>query len=145
MDLHGFSRGVHGISWLRHESSTPTSQELSSSIFQSLWWGVGVTWQNLHFFQYMKANKYDADPVSSLISLYHLILTQYHQVPSTNHCCPILTQYTASPPRNTQLSQLDLVFSWFSWFLEVVLVGCGFSWLWFFKVVFGWFPCFFSR
>ena len=26
------------------------------------------------------------------------------------YCCPILTQYTASPPRNAQLSQLDLVF-----------------------------------
>ena len=30
---------------------------------------------------------------------------------STNQCCPILTQYTASSPRNTQLSQLDLVWT----------------------------------
>ena len=29
--------------------------------------------------------------------------------PSTNHRCPILSQYTASSPRNAQLSQLDLV------------------------------------
>ena len=34
-----------------------------------------------------------------------------HQVPpSTNHFCPVLTQYTASSPRNAQLTQLDLVF-----------------------------------
>ena len=36
-----------------------------------------------------------------------LIVTQYRQVPT---CCPILTKYTASSPRNVQLSQLDLVF-----------------------------------
>ena len=30
--------------------------------------------------------------------------------PSTNHCCPILTQYTASLLHDAQLSQLDLVY-----------------------------------
>ena len=34
---------------------------------------------------------------------YRLILTRYHQVPT------IAVQYTASSPRNAQLSQLDLV------------------------------------
>ena len=29
--------------------------------------------------------------------------------PSTNHCCPILTQKTASSSRNAQWSQLDIV------------------------------------
>ena len=48
------------------------------------------------------------DPVTSIANWYRLILTQYHSI-GTNHCCSILNQYTASSPRNAQLSQLDLV------------------------------------
>ena len=48
---------------------------------------------------------------------YQRLKFQWHQLPphidsvlpSTNHWCPILTQYTASSPRNAQLSRLDLV------------------------------------
>ena len=41
---------------------------------------------------------------------YWLVLPYTDSVPpSTNHCCHRLTQYTASSPRNAQLSQLDLV------------------------------------
>ena len=41
---------------------------------------------------------------------YHLVPPHTDSVPpSTNHCCPILTQHTASSSRNAQLSQLDLV------------------------------------
>ena len=39
-----------------------------------------------------------------------LVLTQYHLVLGSKHCCPLLTQYTASLPHNAQLSQLDLVY-----------------------------------
>ena len=38
------------------------------------------------------------------------MLTQCHQ----DHCCPILTQYTASSPRNALLNQTDLFFLNFS-------------------------------
>ena len=41
---------------LRYESSTPTSQELSSPIFQSLYMsesGIGVTWPDLPLFRYI--------------------------------------------------------------------------------------------
>ena len=69
---------------LRYESFTHTSKEPSSPIFKG-----------------------QKSP----------LLTQSHQLPTvaasywlnTNHCCPILTQYTASSPRNAQLSQMDLV------------------------------------
>ena len=70
---------------LRYESSTPTSQELSSPIFQSLWEcesGIGVIWPDLHFSQYFKAYQHYADPVPSRINRYHFILTQYQQVPT---------------------------------------------------------------
>ena len=48
---------------------------------------------------------------------YQRLKFQWHQLPphtdsvppSINHWCPILTQYTASSPRNAQLSRLDLV------------------------------------
>ena len=39
-----------------------------------------------------------------------LVLTQYHLVLGSKHCCPKLTQYTASLPHNAQLNQLDLVY-----------------------------------
>ena len=47
----------------------------------------------------------------SLSKKFHLspTPTQYRP-PITNHCCPILTPYTASLPHNAQLSQLDLVY-----------------------------------
>ena len=57
----------------------------------------------------MKAYKPDADPVLSLISRY---LLTGSVPPRNNDYCPILTQYTASSPRNEQLSQLDLVQMW---------------------------------
>ena len=44
------------------------------------------------------------DQVASISINYRLILTQYHQEPTI-----IAVQYTASSPRNAQMSQLDLV------------------------------------
>ena len=78
-----------------YESSTPTSKELSSSIFQSLSvfeWGIGVTWPDLHFSQYLKALYWPNNTNNCLI------VAQYHQVPT------IAVLYC-----NEQLSQLDLV------------------------------------
>ena len=61
-------------------------------------WGTSNTWADLHFLQYIKASMPSPHPVTLIITWYRLILTQYHH--STNHCCPTLTQYTASSPRN---------------------------------------------
>ena len=92
-------RGV-GVTTLRYESSTSTSQELSSTVFQSLW-GIDVTWPDLHFFQYIKAYMPYTDQVPSRIN-------QYYQVP-TIAVHTILTNCTASSSSNTQSGQLDLV------------------------------------
>ena len=66
---------------LCYETSTPTSQEPSSTIFQSLsvnLWGVIDTWPDLHlFFQYIKACRPYTGHVPSRINQYRHILTKY--------------------------------------------------------------------
>ena len=42
---------------------------------------------------------------------------------STNHCCPLLTQYMTSSPRNTQSSQMNLVCSCFDTMMIFVSLG----------------------
>ena len=62
---------------LCYETSTPTSQEPSSTIFQSLsvdLWGVSDTWPDLHlFFHYIKACRPYTGHVPSRINQYRLI------------------------------------------------------------------------
>ena len=59
-----------------------TYKELSSSIFQSLSVSQSVS-PDLHFVQYIKASMPSTDPVTlPITNQYHLILTQYHQVPT---------------------------------------------------------------
>ena len=55
-----------------------------------------------------------SDPITSVTTWYHLILIQYHQVPT------ITVLYTASAPHNAQLSQLDLVSIVFSKYLCMI-------------------------
>ena len=55
-----------------------------------------------------------SDPITSVTTWYHLILIQYHQVPT------ITVLYTASAPHNAQLSQLVLVFIVFSKYLCMI-------------------------
>ena len=110
------SRGLPSYSGLHVYFSRRA--EYSSSILQSLWvclLRIGDTWPYLQWrfsTQYIKAHRPYTDPIPSRISCYSLLLTLYHQV-RTIHCCPLLTQYTASSSRNAQLSQLDLVWSYF--------------------------------
>ena len=97
---------------MRYESSTPTSQELSSSIFQCLWVRHLCHLTRSPLFQYLQAYRPCTDRVPPRINRYHPILTQCH------HCCSILTQCTSSSPRNAQLSQLDL------WLILSLLLFC---------------------
>ena len=83
---------------------------LGSYIFHCLWvsqWGNGVTWKKIHCFNICKCIQ--ALYWQSTINSWLVPPYTDSVAPSTNYCCPILTQYTASSPRNTQLSQLDLV------------------------------------
>ena len=48
-----------------------------------------------------------SDPVPTRINQYHLKLIKYHQVPTI--VLLYTTQYTASSPRNAQLTQLDWI------------------------------------
>ena len=72
--------------WLRYESSTLILyKELSNSIFQSLWVsqsGIGNTWPDLHFVQYMKAQMPSTYPVSSNTNCYRLIVSYTNRVHS---------------------------------------------------------------
>ena len=71
---------------------------------------------------YVSVRIRDTQPNLHFFNLWRLtifILTQHHQEItgtaeywlSTNHCCPILIQYTASSSHNAQLNQLGLVFT----------------------------------
>ena len=66
---------------LRHESSMPTSQELSY-LEKSVREGSVSPGQIHTFFNIIDAYMPDTDPVPSRINQYHLILTQDHQVPT---------------------------------------------------------------
>ena len=86
-------------------------EELRSSIILLIM--IDDTWTYLHFFQYINNKGIHAlsDPVPSRLyqyrlgALYWLSTTKFQPL----HCCPIMTQYTASSSRNAQLSQLDLI------------------------------------
>ena len=74
-------RGV-GATTLRYESSTSTSQELSSPIFQSRL-EICNTWPDLHFLQYVMAYRPSTDLEPSRVNQYRPILTEFHQVPTS--------------------------------------------------------------
>ena len=69
-------------------------------------WGIGVTWPNLHFFQYIQAYKPFADHVPPNIKQYQLILTKYQPVSSYTDPVPSSTTYNSSSCK-AQLSQLN--------------------------------------
>ena len=69
-------------------------------------WGIGVTWPNLHFFQYIQAYKPFADHVPPNIKQYQLILTKYQPVSSYTDPVPSSTTYNSSS-RKAQFSQLN--------------------------------------
>ena len=70
--------------------------------------GIGDTWLNLHFFQYIQAYKPFADPVPPYTKQYQLILTKYQQVLSyTDDPVPSSTIYNSSS-RNANFSQLNI-------------------------------------
>ena len=57
-EVSGGRQSSFSMKILRYESSTPTSQELSSPFFQSLFVclsGIKNTWPNLHFLHYIMA------------------------------------------------------------------------------------------
>ena len=69
-------------------------------------WGIGNTWPNLYFFQYIKAYKPFADPVPPNTKQYQLILTKYQPVSSYTDPVPSSTTYNSSS-RKAQFSQLN--------------------------------------
>ena len=77
-----------------------TVEKLSSPIFCCLsvcLWGIGNTWPNLHFFQYIQAYKPFADHVpSNNTKQYQLILTKYQPVSSYTDPVPSSTTYNSS-------------------------------------------------
>ena len=73
--------------------------KLSSSIFCCLSVsvsGIGNTWPNLHFFQYIQAYKPFADHVPPNTKQYQLILTKYQPVSSYTEPVPSSTTYNSS-------------------------------------------------
>ena len=82
-----------------------TVDKLSSPIFCCLW-GIGVTRPNLHFFQYIQANKPFTDPVPPNTKQYQLILIKYQPVSSYTDPVPSSTTYNSSS-RKAQFSQLN--------------------------------------
>ena len=58
--------------------------------------GIGDTWPNLHFFQYIQAYEPFADPVPPNTKQYQLILTKYQPVSSYTDPEPSSTTYKSS-------------------------------------------------
>ena len=93
-----------GVLALRYESFTPTSKELSSPIFQSLWVSPSVR----HAWHPSRS------PLCAIYkginALYWPSITNYQLLPP--HSVLYWPSHTASSSRNAQLSQLDLVFKY---------------------------------
>ena len=69
-------------------------------------WGIGVTWPNLHFFQYIQAYKPFADHVPPNSKQYQLILAKYQ--PVSSYTDPVLSSTTYnSLSGKAQFSQLN--------------------------------------
>ena len=85
--------------YLRYECSTPTSQEFEMLCCLSVSQSVKNRChpKNLNLFRYKKAYK----PYTEAVPY------------RTNYCCPIMTQYTDSSPRNAQLSKLEQINCYF--------------------------------
>ena len=118
--------------YLRYKSSTPTSQGLSSSIFQRLWVReTSVTHHKISTFFIIWRHKAlywpsSTDPVPARINRYR---STQHPVPiSTNHCCLILTRHTTKSHHTARLRQLNLVWCSFQlcpntsllWFRQIL-------------------------
>ena len=68
--------------------------------------GIGDTRPNLHFFQYIQANKPFSDPLPPNTKQNQLILTKYQPVSSYTDPVPSNTTYNSSS-RKAQFSQLN--------------------------------------
>ena len=73
------------LRWVEEVGPQPESRAIANAkwLRDNFCLSSGVTWPNLHFFQYIQAYKPYADPVPCNTKQCQFLLTQYHQVPDS--------------------------------------------------------------